>query len=191
MRQKSESRLSIAGLFVIVLISGVIAFSGVVDSVAAEETTDYVAKAHDAAEKARADAEKAMVEAEKAISDAERAIAEAERLKSAARKEKAKALEKMVEAHRYPEDISMTVPDSQTTAVFSHRKHTEREQLRCIECHPKVFIMKVGKNVVKKGQLTMSEMKKGRYCGNCHDGHKAFSVSDIASCKRCHPQQKP
>ena len=156
---------------------------------AEEENVDYIAKAKYDAEKARADAEKAMAEAEMAIAEAERAIDVAERARSAAKKEKAHAIEKMVEAHRYPEDIAMTVPESTTTAIFSHKKHTEREHLRCIECHPKVFIMKVGKNVVKKGQLTMSEMKKGKYCGNCHNGHKAFSVSDIASCKRCHPKQ--
>lgn len=154
------------------------------------EATDYVEKARLDAEKARADAEKAMAEAEKAIAEAERAIADAERSKSKAKEEKAKAMEKMVSSHYFPDDISMTAPGSTTPAVFSHAKHTEREQLKCIECHPRVFIMKVGKNVVKAGQLTMSEMKKGKYCGNCHNGHKAFSVTEITSCKRCHSQKQ-
>ncbi|MFC1837323.1 cytochrome c3 family protein [Thermodesulfobacteriota bacterium] len=153
-----------------------------------DEVPDYVEKARFDAEKARAEAEKAMAEAERAMVEAEMAMERAERARQEAKHEKAKAIEKMVEAHRYPDDIDMTVPDSGTTAVFSHKKHTDREHLKCIECHPKVFIMKVGKNVVKKGQLTMAEMKKGKYCGNCHNGHKAFSVNDIASCKRCHPK---
>jgi c(7)-type cytochrome triheme protein len=186
-RKKNLHRMSL----IVVLVACLSVFLGRHDLLQAEEEVpDYAAKAKYDAERARADAEKAMAEAEKAIAEAERAIADAERVKSAAKKEKAHAIEKMVEAHRYPEDISMTVPESTTTAVFSHKKHTEREHLKCIECHPQVFIMKVGKNVVKKGQLTMSEMKKGKYCGNCHNGHKAFSVSDIASCKRCHPKQQ-
>ncbi len=186
--QRSKNRMRIIGLFMIMFVFGFGDLNVRVASVMAEDAVDYAAKAKYDAERARADAEKAMAEAEMAIAEAERAIAAAERAKSAAKQEKAKALEKMVEAHRYPEDISMTVPGSQTSAVFSHKKHTERERLKCIECHPKVFIMKVGKNVVKKGQLTMSEMKKGKYCGNCHNGHKAFSVSDISSCKKCHPK---
>ena len=157
---------------------------------AEDETADYVAKAKADAEKARLDAEKAMAEAEMAMERAEQAMDKAEQARIEAKKEKAKAIEKMVEAHRYPEDIAMTVPDSGTTAIFSHKKHTQREHIKCIECHPNVFIMKVGKNVVKKGQLTMAEMKKGKYCGNCHNGHKAFGVNDIAACKKCHPKKQ-
>ena len=155
---------------------------------AEEAPQDYIEKARLEAAKARIDAEKAMAEAEAAIAEAEAAIAKAEKAKAQAKEEKAKALEKMVEAGNFPDDISMTEPGSETIAVFSHKKHTAREKLRCIECHPKVFIMKVGKNVVKKGQLTMSEMKKGKYCGNCHNGKKAFSVTSIKHCKRCHPK---
>jgi c(7)-type cytochrome triheme protein len=191
--RRSENLIGIMGLALILLAVGLIVLGGTVDSVRAENdgaANEKVDKVKYDAEKAKADAEKAMAEAEKAIAEAERAIAEAQRAKNIAKKEKAKALERMIEAHRYPEDIAMTAPGSTTTAIFSHKKHTERERLRCTECHPKVFIMKVGKNVVKKGQLTMSEMKKGKYCGNCHNGHKAFSVSDIASCKKCHPEQK-
>ena len=153
----------------------------------AEEVSDYAQKAKFDAEKARADAEKAMAEAEKAIAEADRAISEAESLKAKAKKEKAEALEKMVSSGHIPQDISMTTPESKTIAVFSHKKHTDREKLKCIECHPKVFIMKVGSNVVKKGQLTMAEMSKGKYCGNCHNDDKAFSVTSVQHCKKCHP----
>ena len=171
-------------LFIIAMV-----FSAVPNMAWADESSDYVEKARLDALKAKADAQKAMAEAEMAIAEAEHAIAEAERAKAKAKKQKEHAMEKMVGHGYYPDEIAMTAPGSTTPAVFSHRKHTERERLRCIECHPKVFIMKAGSNVVKKGQLTMAEMKKGKYCGNCHNGHKAFSVTDIASCKRCHPKQ--
>lgn len=187
---KGDKITKLTGLLLIPLFVGTILFALPGLALAAGADSDQVTKAKFDAEKARADAKKAMAEAEKAIAEAERAIAQAQRVKDQAKKEKEHAMEKMVEAGYFPEDFAMTAPGSTTPAIFSHKKHTQREKLRCIECHPKVFIMKVGKNVVKKGQLTMAEMKKGKYCGNCHNGHKAFSVTDIASCKRCHPQQK-
>lgn len=156
---------------------------------AGQNDSNYLEKAKLGAEKARAEAEKAMAEAELAISQAEKAISDAENIKAKAKKDKVEALEKMVQEGHIPEDIAMKSPENSTVAVFSHNKHTQREKLRCIECHPKVFIMKVGKSVVKKGHLTMAEMKKGKYCGNCHDGSKAFSVTSIEHCKRCHPKK--
>jgi len=187
--RKGDEITKSTGLFVALLFIVAIFFAAPGLAAAEETDSDYVTKARLDAEKAKADAQKAMAEAEKAIAEAERAITEAQRAKDQAKQVKEHAMEKMVDAGYFPDDIAMTAPGSTTPAVFSHKKHTQRERLRCIECHPKVFIMKVGKNVVKKGQLTMAEMKKGKYCGNCHNGHKAFSVTDIASCKRCHPQQ--
>jgi c(7)-type cytochrome triheme protein len=187
--EKAKAKMRLMGLLAAVIAVAMLGFVAPNLLWAGDEPAP-AAEAKAAAEKARAEAEKALSEAEKAMSEADRAIAEAERLKAKAREKKANAMEKMVEAGRYPQDIAMTEPDTTTVAVFSHKKHTEREQLRCIECHPNVFIMKVGKNVYKKGQLTMSEMKKGKYCGNCHNGKKAFSVTDISSCKRCHPKSK-
>lgn len=152
------------------------------------ETPNNSEKATAEAEKARIQAMKALAEAEKAIQEAEKAIADAEKAKGKAKEDKAKAMQEMVHAGHFPQDFSMTVPGSSVTAVFSHQKHTEREKLKCIECHPKVFIMKVGKDVVKRGQLSMEDMKKGKYCGNCHNGDKAFSVDSPDHCKRCHPK---
>lgn len=153
-----------------------------------EENRSYLEKAKADAEKARAEAAKAMAEAEAAIAEAEAAMANAEKAKAKAKEEKEAALEKMVGSGYFPDDFAMTTPDGSTTAIFSHKKHTERERLRCIECHPNVFLMKVGKDVVKRGSLDMASMQKGRYCGNCHNGDKAFSVSSIEHCKRCHPK---
>ncbi len=155
---------------------------------AVEETgNDYLIKARAEAEKQRRAAERALAEAEAAIEEAEAAIEDAEATKHKAKKEKVQALQEMVSSGYFPDDIEMTDAAGTSRAIFSHSKHTKREKLKCIECHPRVFIMKVGKNVVKKGSLTMAEMKKGKYCGNCHNGHKAFSVSAVKSCKKCHP----
>lgn len=152
----------------------------------AEEDSNHLERARRDAEEAKVDAQKAIDKAEKAIAEAEAAISQAEKAKAKAKEQKAKAMEKMITAGNYPEDFTITAPDGASTAVFSHKKHTEREELRCIECHPKVFIMKAGKDVYKKGQLTMAQMKKGKYCGNCHDGQKAFSVSSVRHCRKCH-----
>ncbi len=166
-----------------------VVFAPLSSAVAGEDSAaSYLEKARIDAEKAKAEAARAMAEAEKAIADAEYAIAEAEKKKASAKKKKINAMEKMVEHGYYPDDLILSVPNGSVKAVFSHKKHTQRERLRCIECHPKVFIMKAGKNVIKGGDLTMAEMKKGKYCGNCHNGHKAFSVDSIDSCKRCHPK---
>ena len=189
--RKNEVKLRPAGfdallLVVLYAVTFVSPFS--VQAEDGKEAAIYLEKARLDAEKARATAQKAMAEAEKAMAEADRAIAEAEKNKAAAKEAKADAMEKMVEHGYFPGDITLAAPDGSARAVFSHKKHTQRERLRCIECHPKVFIMKKGKNVVKGGNLTMEEMKKGKYCGNCHNGHKAFSVNSIEFCKRCHPK---
>ena len=171
----------------------VVAFTLVIGSAKSGWTTDattdeYLENARLGAEAAKADAEKAMIEAEKAMAEAEAVISKARAAKAQAKKDKAHAIEKMVGAGYFPDDITLTDAEGKTAAVFSHKKHTSREKLKCIECHPRIFIMKVDDKVVKQGNLTMEEMKKGKYCGNCHDGTKAFSVSDVQSCRRCHPK---
>ncbi|MDH3348313.1 MAG: cytochrome c3 family protein [Desulfobulbaceae bacterium] len=161
--------------------------------VMAEESVsgkDLVEKARLDAEKAKSEAQKAMAEAEKALTEAEAAIAIAESHKEKAKEIKDNAMSKMVEAGYFPDDITLENKEGTSKAVFSHKKHTTREKLKCMECHPKLFIMKVGKDVVKKGRLTMEEMKKGKYCGSCHNGKKAFSINDIKHCRKCHPKSK-
>lgn len=186
MRKGEEFMKYVWWTTVVIFIVALVTFGGPhAAAQAGDNPSSYIEKATKDAKRARSEAEQAMAEAEKAMDMAARAKAEAE-----AKEKKVDAMKNMVEAGYFPADIAMTTPESKTVAVFSHKKHTERERLRCIDCHPRVFIMKVGKNVVKKGQLTMSEMKKGKYCGNCHDGSKAFSVSAIDSCHRCHPTVK-
>ncbi len=108
--------------------------------------------------------------------------------KAASKEEKDESLKNMVSSGYFPDDITLKAPQAKSTAVFSHKRHISREKLRCTECHPYVFLMKVDNKVAKSGHLTMEQMEKGKYCGNCHDGEKAFGVSNEKSCRRCHPK---
>lgn len=65
--------------------------------------------------------------------------------------------------------------------VFSHEKHFAKD-LKCTACHVRVFKMKKGKS----GTLTMAAMSEGKFCGACHNGNKAFSTKDAATCSKCH-----
>lgn len=64
--------------------------------------------------------------------------------------------------------------------VFDGKTHADKG-LKCNDCHTKIFPMKKG--AVK---LTMADMKAGKNCGECHNGKKAFSVSEKADCGKCH-----
>lgn len=103
-----------------------------------------------------------------------------------AKTEKSAAMKNMVEAGYYPENISIKSRQGRPPALFNHRTHTEREQQRCIECHPKIFKMKILENFGEKNMPAQAKMEKGKYCGVCHNGEKAFSVSDSTNCNKCH-----
>ena len=63
---------------------------------------------------------------------------------------------------------------------FDHEAHTKR--YGCQECHPKLFLMKAG-----SANITMQDINNGAYCGDCHNGKKAFSAGE---CARCHNTAK-
>lgn len=74
----------------------------------------------------------------------------------------------------------ITYQVKQTGAVhFSHARHLKGMQ--CDACHPKLFA--TGPNRT----FTMAEMEKGKSCGACHDGTKAFAIQD---CGGCHPTKE-
>ena len=72
-------------------------------------------------------------------------------------------------------DILMTNTRSMPRVLFPHKAHTQ--WLTCSNCHPQIFIPKLGAN-----PITMGENLLGNYCGRCH-GRVAFSVFE---CERCH-----
>ena len=63
---------------------------------------------------------------------------------------------------------------------FSHFNHLEAVGKNCPACHNRIF------NLVTKNNpdFTMAEMEKGKACGACHNGTKAFSVK--GDCTTCH-----
>ncbi len=68
-------------------------------------------------------------------------------------------------------------------ATFSHAIHIAKTGGACKSCHN-------GKVITgKQKAVTMAEMEKGKTCGACHTGKKAFSVT--GSCNRCHKGMNP
>ncbi len=67
--------------------------------------------------------------------------------------------------------------------VFSHNVHIRQKVVgnNCTACHDAIFDMR------KKVRSTMADMAKGKSCGACHDGKKAFPLS---RCTTCHPTKE-
>ncbi len=65
------------------------------------------------------------------------------------------------------------------TVVFSHNMHFKQEGIKnnCKTCHNVIF------NLRNKKRYTMAEMEKGKSCGACHNGKRAFGLED---CVQCH-----
>lgn len=66
--------------------------------------------------------------------------------------------------------------------VFSHQNH-KAAGVACGDCHDTLFKKKQGSTDVNN-TLTMKSLRKGKFCGACHNGDRAFSVR--RSCKKCH-----
>lgn len=64
--------------------------------------------------------------------------------------------------------------------VFSHDFHLAKYNNNCRICHNALF------NLKQRKKYTMLEMEKGKSCGACHTGIKAFSVANELECVRCH-----
>jgi c(7)-type cytochrome triheme protein len=63
--------------------------------------------------------------------------------------------------------------------VFNHNRHFEQEGIKnnCKTCHNVIF------NLRKESRYTMADMEKGKSCGACHNGKRAFGLKD---CIQCH-----
>lgn len=78
-----------------------------------------------------------------------------------------------------PPGKTIDYENSMGKVVFSGKTHADAGG-KCMDCHPKIFQMKT--NTFK---MTLPH-KTEENCGTCHDGEKAFSQKDTASCKKCH-----
>jgi c(7)-type cytochrome triheme protein len=63
--------------------------------------------------------------------------------------------------------------------TFSHDNHVGVIGLKCTDCHDSLYITKEKHKIA-----TMAQMQKGKSCGACHNGKKAFDVK--ANCNNCH-----
>ena len=87
------------------------------------------------------------------------------------------AISKCTGCHKV-KDITYQV--KQTGPVhFSHARHLK--EMQCDACHSKLFA--AGPNRT----FTMAEMEKGKSCGACHNGTKAYSIE---KCGTCHPAKE-
>ncbi len=72
-------------------------------------------------------------------------------------------------------------PKNALPVVFSHEKHVNGHGLKCSGCHYQIFQMAQGSY-----KMNMDMITKGNFCGKCHNGQKAFDVTDTKNCSRCH-----
>ena len=83
---------------------------------------------------------------------------------------------------RLPEGIRLArSADSPGQVTFFHETHVDPSKARCTTCHSQQF------NILKasgRKAITHDSFEKGRQCGACHDGKKAFKVED--DCTNCH-----
>ena len=63
--------------------------------------------------------------------------------------------------------------------AFSHEAHVDGVGLECTACHADLYT-----SSKQHKQVTMKQMQKGKSCGACHNGKKAFSVK--GGCATCH-----
>jgi c(7)-type cytochrome triheme protein len=62
--------------------------------------------------------------------------------------------------------------------LFSHDSHVGQRGLKCAECHQLYSIAKMSNGT------SMADMQKGKYCGSCHNGKRAFDAK--SNCDKCH-----
>ncbi len=72
-------------------------------------------------------------------------------------------------------------PKGAAPVTFSHKSHVKVKDLKCSACHYHVFQM-----ATEACTMDMSKLKKGEFCGKCHNGKKSFDVKDAKNCAKCH-----
>jgi len=71
--------------------------------------------------------------------------------------------------------------DGMADSLFSHDLHVGKGKKKCSECHYQLYTTRAQHKAVG-----MEGMRKGKSCGTCHDGKKAFDVIDKKNCEKCH-----
>jgi c(7)-type cytochrome triheme protein len=76
---------------------------------------------------------------------------------------------------------TLEYPDGAMGKVtFDGKIHADKG-LKCNDCHTKIFQMKKG-----AAKMTMADINGGKFCGECHNGTKAFATKEAANCGKCH-----
>jgi c(7)-type cytochrome triheme protein len=65
--------------------------------------------------------------------------------------------------------------------TFRHDSHSMDTGFKCTDCHDSLYITKE-----KDKRVSMAQMEKGKSCGACHNGKKAFDVKLKSYCNNCH-----
>ena len=83
-----------------------------------------------------------------------------------------------------PPDFSFAKgANSPGTVTYSHQKHLDAKVTNCMDCHaPNKFQMKKGGTA----GINMAAINGGKFCGECHNGTKAFSAKEATNCAKCH-----
>lgn len=74
----------------------------------------------------------------------------------------------------YPDTLKYKTP---LKNVYFH--HASHALFLCNQCHPEPFALKKDQS-----KINMKEMYNGKNCGACHNGSKAFSARECASCHK-------
>jgi c(7)-type cytochrome triheme protein len=64
--------------------------------------------------------------------------------------------------------------------TFDGKIHADKG-VKCTDCHVKIFKMKKGSTEMK-----MADINSGKFCGECHNGTRAFAAKEQANCGKCH-----
>jgi len=89
-----------------------------------------------------------------------------------------------------PVASAMAVPSGKTAdwdspqgkVTFDGKAHADKG-LKCSDCHTKPALFKMKKG---SASMKMADINAGKFCGECHNGSKAFKTDDNANCIKCH-----
>jgi c(7)-type cytochrome triheme protein len=80
--------------------------------------------------------------------------------------------------------VFLQTGDSPGKVSFNHETHVDASKPACTSCHPSLFrILKPGATA-EGTPITHALMQKGRQCGACHNGKRAFGFDDCTICHR-------